>query len=252
MARQPVTLLLDSDIIAYKAAAVNQTDYDWGDGEVTRTVDLEAGKQQVIDKIEYLMLTLKADRALVCLTDKENFRYGVLPSYKGNRKNVEKPVLLQTLKDYLADSYENFIRPGLEADDVMGILSTHPKLIPGKKIIVSEDKDMNTIPGWLFNPAKDNKPRLISEEAADKFHLYQTLMGDATDGYKGCPGIGSKKAEAILDAYEPREWWRAVVSTYKAKGLTEEDALVQARVACICRTNNYNFKDKEVILWTPQ
>ena len=245
------TLLVDTDIIAYKVASVNQIDFDWGDGYNSRILHRPRAKEQAVRIIEDLLVTLKADHAIMCLTDKENFRYDVLPSYKGNRKGVEKPEMLQELKDYLAERYESFIRPSLEADDVMGILSTHPTLIKGKKIIVSEDKDMKTIHGWLFNPAKDKKARLVTGEQADRYHMLQTLTGDATDGYKGCPQIGPKKAEVILDAHEPHEWWDAVVRTYEAKGLTEEDALVQARVACICRSVNYDFKTKEVILWSP-
>lgn len=130
---------------------------------------------------------------------------------------------------------------------IMGILSTHPKLVPGKRIIVSEDKDLQTIPGWIWNPAKDAKPRYISEEQADYFHLYQTLVGDTTDGYKGCPGIGKTKAPGILQ----EGGWEAVRSAYARKGLTEEDALLQARVARICRASDYDFKKQEVILWNP-
>ena len=251
MSRQ-TTLLIDTDIVAYKCASVNQTDYDWGDGVTSRVVNRDKAFDQALTVIEDLLTELKADKAIVCLTDKDNFRHGVLPSYKGNRKGVEKPELLQEIKDYLAANYESYTRPTLEADDVMGILSTHPKLILGKKIIVSEDKDMKTIPGWLYNPRKDKKPYRVTKEAADRYHLYQTLIGDATDGYKGCPGIGPKKGEAVLDGAEPHEWWDAVVETYESKGLTEEDALVQARVARILRAVDYDFKNKEVILWEPQ
>jgi DNA polymerase-1 len=42
-----------------------------------------------------------------------------------------------------------------------------------------------------------------------------------------------------------------VVAAFESKGLTEEDALVQARVARICRASDYDFKTKEVKLWNP-
>ncbi len=81
----------------------------------------------------------------------------------------------------------------------MGILSTHPTKIQGKKIIVSEDKDMRTIPGWLYNPGpnKDIEPKYINEFEADRYHLYQTITGDSTDGYKGCPGAGPIRAALL-------------------------------------------------------
>lgn len=253
------TLLLDSDIIAYQHAATAQKGIDWdADGDKTLVVDdLEVVLHYVDDTINATMDRLNGDNFIVCLScnSEDNWRKQVLPSYKENRAGVAKPLHLSAIKEAMRSRYECYERPTLEADDIMGILSTHPRLIKGKKIIVSEDKDMKTIPGWLFNPRKDTKPRMVSEEEADRFHMYQTLIGDTTDGYKGCPGIGPAKAEKILDGNgHPEEQlhrWKYVVAAFTAKGLTEEDALVQARVARICRAEDYDFKNKEVILWTP-
>tara|TARA_R100000700_G_C3130555_1_gene115965 strand:- start:592 stop:885 length:294 start_codon:yes stop_codon:yes gene_type:complete len=87
----------------------------------------------------------------------------------------------------------------------------------------------------------------VTETLANYMHLYQTLVGDATDNYKGCPGVGPKKATEILE--EPT--WDSVVKAFEKAGLTEEDALVQARVARILRADDYNFHKEEVILWQP-
>lgn len=279
MAKEPVVLLIDSDIVAYKFASANQKNFDWeSDGDTSSYV---APLEEVMEEVDAYLIdlheTLKADRSILCLTDKENWRKGVLPTYKDNRKEVIKPELLSQIKQLFRDKYDCYERPTLEADDIMGILSTHPTLIPGKKIIVSEDKDMKTIPGWLFNPAKDTKPRYISPEEAEYWHIYQTLCGDTADGYKGCPGVGKVLADRFIKErlkvvpYEhifksgPRKgqaetrWredpseslWATVVSLFHKEGLTEEDALVQARVACICHSKHYDFKNKEVILWSP-
>jgi len=250
------TVLLDTDIVAYKFASAAQKVYKWD--EETTSVDITMTDEVIIERtVEYIDAIIdacSADKVIVCLSDPHvNFRKSVLPSYKGNRVGVDKPVKLSWLKDQLAALYPSYIRPTLEADDVMGILSTHPKLNPGKKIIVSTDKDMKTIPGWLFNPDKDIKPRLIPEPEADWWHMYQTLTGDPTDGYKGCPQIGDKKAREILDACSAgvTPYWPAVINAYAVKGLTEEEALVQARCARILRYSDYNFSKKEPILWTP-
>jgi DNA polymerase-1 len=246
------TLLIDADILAYKFAAKGQRVYEFG----TAVDDLEDVIPKVNEWLDDLMRQTKANDYIICLScpNDEGWRKRVFPAYKENRKGVVKPELLMPLKEYLEESHPSYRRPFLEADDIMGILSTDPTLVKGRKVIVSEDKDMKTIPGWLFNPEKDKKPRLISEEEADYWHLYQTLVGDATDGYPGCPGIGPKKAEAILQHWSvqlPGDLWLAVNEAFKAKGLTEEDALVQARVARICRSSDYDFKRKEVILWSP-
>lgn len=252
MTTPDVTLLLDSDIIAYKFAAAAEERVDWdGDGDYTYTIEpLEDIAPKVVEYIGSLVSKLKATRVIVCLSCPtcENFRLRIFPEYKQNRVGVRKPALLSPLKQFMRDNYECYERPGLEADDIMGILSTHPKLMPGKKIIVSEDKDMQTIPGWLFNPAKDIKPRYITEAEADRYHFYQTLIGDATDNYKGASQIGPVKAEKILDD-DPT--WYAVLWAFLCRGHTKEEALVQARVSRICRSSDYNFNNKEVVLWTP-
>ncbi|MCV5902166.1 hypothetical protein OFN63_39325, partial [Escherichia coli] len=78
----------------------------------------------VVNRIEELRKELKLDVVIMCLTDDHNWRKDVLPTYKENRKGVRKPVGLQELKQRLSEHYETYIRPSLEADDVMGILAT--------------------------------------------------------------------------------------------------------------------------------
>jgi 5'-3' exonuclease len=247
------TLLLDSDIVAYQFAATAQENFDFKETGVCTIVEDLADVLPKVDKwIKELMGQLHGDELIVCLSvpTHEGFRIKVLPTYKMNRTGTVRPVHLQAIKDHLATAYTSYIRPELEADDVMGILATHPKYKDGMTIIVSEDKDMQTIPGLLFRPNRDTAPRFITTAFADRFHMYQTLTGDSVDNYKGCPGIGPVKADRILDD-ALNDYWPSVVETYEAKGLTEEDALVQARVARICRYSDYDLDKKEVKLWNP-
>lgn len=82
--------------------------------------------------------------------------------------------------------------------------------------------------------------------------MYQTLVGDTVDGYSGCKGIGDKTARKILGEvgeHSLSEMWQAVINTYKSKGYTEDDALLNARMARILRAEDYDFKNKEVKLW---
>lgn len=259
-------LLVDADIVAYQYAAKAQRESPFG----VAMDALDDVAPKVAAGLADLQDQLNASGMVICLScpSAQGWRKGVLPTYKENRSGAERPVLLDPLKGWLEATYPSYRKPTLEADDVMGILSTmrglpsnfvkqHPQLAgEWEKVICSEDKDMKTIPGWLFNPAKDPFPQLISEQQADYWHLYQTLVGDPTDGYKGCPGVGPVKAQRALlwaenDQPLGRTMWQAVVELYESKGLTEEDALVQARVARICRATDYNFKTQQVILWTP-
>ena len=95
--------------------------------------------------------------------------------------------------------------------------------------------------------------REVTEEEADYNHMLQTLTGDAADGYPGCPGIGPKTAEKLLAGVGRTyaEMWPIVVEQYAKKGLSEGIALTQARIARICRRDDYDFKRKEVKLWNP-
>lgn len=247
-------LLIDADVVAYNAAAACEKATHWGDGYWTWHCDENEVRQAVLDKIDQYREALDATDVKLCLTDSEgNFRFGVLPSYKGNRKSTKKPLVLKAIKEWLIEEHDAYFRPGLEGDDCMGILATAAG-VKGEKIIVSIDKDMKTIPGLYCRDLESGVVE-ISEAEADYFHMYQTLMGDSTDGYAGCPGIGPKTAEAILaeaaGSGDLEVLWPLVVKAFAKKGLSEADALQQARVARILRASDYDFKKKEPILWLP-
>ncbi len=243
------TLLVDSDILAYQVASACETvaEFDetlhhiWYDPrEVAHTFD---------EKVDQWVQDLNATDVVMCLTSKTNFRHQILPTYKSNRKGVRKPLPMGFLRKHIHESYTTYERDGLEADDCLGILATKAGDL-GETVIVSLDKDLQQIPGLVFRPGKDDQPRLISENEANYFHMLQTLTGDAVDGYSGCPGIGPKRAEKILEGSDTR-WWPAVVAAYEKAGLGAEEALRQARVARILRACDYSFVDKKPILWAP-
>lgn len=248
---KPVTLLMDTDIFAYRASCINESKtafgkYVWDFEKACRSCDEEVAK---------LASKLKATRIIMCLSDEEaNWRKDVLPTYKAKRAKTERPEQLYMLKDYLASEYESKGYPTLEADDVMGILATHPHAIDGKKIIVSEDKDMRTIPSYLYAPHRPElKTIKVTELQADQFHMWQALVGDPTDGYGGAFGIGKGSifAQALLEE-DRDELWDTVLAGYGSVGLTETDAIQQARVARILRAEDYNIQTKVLTLWEPE
>lgn len=241
------TALIDGDIILYLIAHSQQTIYNWGDTGKSTVVNYEGATGRFDKEIREITEEAGCTRALICLTGSENFRYDVLPTYKHNRKDTPKPELHAFLKEHALNNYECKLIDKLEADDVMGVIASRE---PSKYVICSTDKDMLTIPAWVYNWNKMTEPKLVTEEEADLWFFTQILTGDTTDGYKGCPSIGIVKATKILEAVPREQWWEAIVETYATKGLTEEDALVQARVARILRATDYS-KEKGVILWKP-
>lgn len=249
------TLLIDGDTLVFEAAAGSEYEAQWSWDLWTLHADLEQAVAKLRGSIEEIIEKLKATRTIIALSDGERWRTAVMPTYKNHRLKTRKPIVYRPLREYVHETYDCFQRPGLEGDDVLGILATHPKLVPGEKIVVSIDKDMQTIPGLHLNYAKSRGSenwesfiRAVSLAEADRYHLTQTLTGDSTDGYSGCPGIGPVTAAKVLDASCT---WGAVVAAFAKKGLSEEVALQNARVARICRASDYDFQKKEVKLWQP-
>lgn len=252
-------IIVDADSLIYSAAANAETKIQWDEDEDAEyTINIGAAKASLRDAVAHLKKKLKADHVILAVSDYANFRKDIMPEYKAHRKKVRKPLGLKELKQYLLDNFTTFQRQKLEADDVVGILATKaPRdkddiLFGKERMIVSGDKDLLTVPGLHYSTTL-KRELTVSEEEADYRHMFQTLTGDPTDGYKGAPGIGPKKAERILKGVPRDQWWQAVVKTYQERGCEqpEQQALLNARVARICRASDYDFEKKEVILWVP-
>lgn len=245
-----ITALIDADILAYQAAASCEHPIKWDENLWTLHSfedDAEASFDAMVSSIKE---ATNANDYILAFSDSENWRKEILPTYKANRSGVRKPMLLRHLKEYASQKYPCFVRPTLEADDVLGILATSKKLVKGDKVVCSIDKDFKTIPGNHYN-FRHATFFEISEEEADYWHMTQTLTGDSTDGYAGCPGYGPRTAEKTLSVLDRKDFWAGVCKAYEAAGLGKEEALVQARIARICRASDYDFKNKKVKLWNP-
>ncbi|MEW6121285.1 MAG: exonuclease [Pseudomonadota bacterium] len=280
---QEVTLLIDGDVIAYRAASAVQKNEEDGFGFVRPFANIAEGEAAVMNAILGLQADLGASHAVVVLSDPSgNWRSELVDSYKGNRDPAARPLLLGRLKAFLKDELGAFWWPGLEADDTLGILATSPETYAGKRIVVGKDKDFKTIPGFHHTVGDRDgsgrpKVREISLWEADRFHLIQTLAGDRIDGYDGCPGIGMERAERIIDAptrlrpepgvitrgprkgektikwvaEETQDLWACIVTHYQKAGLTEAEALTTARLANILRADQYDRASETITLWTP-
>ena len=236
-------ILIDCDYIVYKCCAAAETEMDFGDDVIVVTSNFSDAYKCVKRDLDRIQSDLGSfdDELILFFTSPQNFRKKILPEYKGHRQR-KKPCGFKRVIQELKKQYRVILKDTLEADDSIGIYATK---YPGN-IIVSPDKDMRQIPGRLY----DFKETVdITPEDGARWHLIQTLAGDNTDGYAGVPGIGVKKAEKIFG--EKGYTWKAVVETFEEKDMTEEDALVNARLARILTTEDYDYERKEPILWTP-
>lgn len=239
-------LLIDADIYLYRAASAAEDEIDWGDDIWSLSTDLKIAKDIFVTTLAGFFETFKTDKYILCLSDYKNFRKGIDPCYKGHRRKTRKPVGHRALVDWAKSEYSTFQQPQLEADDCLGILATKPG--NNNHIIISDDKDLQTIPGRLYRPLRNEYLNINSSEA-DAFFLQQVLTGDTSDGYGGCPGIGPKKAISILGT---RPSWQSVVKAFVAAGLTEDDAIKQAQLARILRWSDWDSENRVPIPWSPK
>lgn len=255
MLKQSPRLLIDADVLAYQACAGAEKIICFEEDSCFPLCSLTDALASFNFKLNFITETLGSNSFWLCFSDEtgNNFRRSLFPQYKSNRTGKPKPVALRFLREHLLkeDKYTLLV-PHLEADDVMGILATQGNR---ETVIVSIDKDLRSIPGKFFNLGRpEDGVQEISAEDADHWFMMQALMGDATDGYPGCPKFGPATAAKALSGV-PRtikDMWPVVLAAYEKAGFGEEYALLMARMARILREEDYDFRKHEVKLWNPK
>lgn len=234
--------LIDADVLCYVVGSVASSmdeAYTLLLGRINTLVGLTPHKN-------YLLF-------ISCTTEDGFRRQEIAKYYKGNRKSASRPGYYKECRQILQEMGAIML-PRLEADDAIAIYATMPQ--HKRSTVVSADKDFYSTPcNFLhvnFNRRQTNLST-VTEEIALYNHMIQTLMGDAADGYKGCPGIGEKRSANIIamdDSFE--DMWTKVVGTYVSKGYDEKLAIENARLAYLLRHGDYNIKTGEVKLWHPK
>ena len=245
--------LIDADSLLYKVAFAIEEKTVWNEAEVAAgleepvveyTTDIDQCFTTLDKLIEQIFFATETEEGLFVLTGSGNFRYDNPLGYKTHRKDLRKPTALDEIRTYILKNYECYTAEGMEADDYVVYKKT---VEPEEWFLCAIDKDVlyQTV-GDHYNYGNDEY-LTISPRKALNFEYYQCLVGDTSDGYKGCPGIGPVKAKAILkECKDEQEIWASVVEAYKKKGLTEEDAINTMR---LCSMHQYD--GDKVVLWTP-
>ena len=239
------TMIIDGDMLLYRVGFACEVETNWGNDLWTLHTNLSEMKVEVISFIEKTKQRLSAEDAKIIFSPKRNFRYNLFPAYKANRKGKRKPMGMKPLRAWMDLEFDTETAENMEADDLIGIMCTYN---PDDYIAVSGDKDFGTLPITWYDYLKD-KLVFTTPEYADYFHYVQCLAGDTADGYPGVKGIGTKTAMKLLDKNGAN--WKTVVDAYKKADMTEDDALLTARLAHILQQHNYNKATKEIILWNP-
>lgn len=143
----------------------------------------------------------------------KTFRHENYKPYKANREKTPEGILVAVpyIKRILA-AYRIpiFEIEGFEADDVIGTLSHQAEQQGFFTYMVTADKDFGQLvtPNIkIFNPSKNEIMGV--EEVNAKYGIKSPkqlidilgLMGDTADNIPGCPGVGPKTAEKLIQQY---------------------------------------------------
>jgi DNA polymerase-1 len=242
------SLIIDTEGFLVPAAKSAEYDLEWQSGDWTRVCRHNDAIAYFQDKIAEIMEANPVAVIYLAFGDTSTYRVGIEPKYKANRKKEQKvagwPALVEAVENLATASGWVVARlPRVEADDVLGILSS------SDAVLASCDKDLLTVPGRHY---RNGELIYQSQRDADLAFFTQALVGDRSDNYPGCPGIGDKTAAKLLEPCETElEMWRVVVGAYRKAGQDESQALRQARCARILRPQEYDLQRELPILWQP-
>lgn len=149
------------------------------------------------------------DKCFFVLEGHPQFRYDLFADYKANR--LVKQGIKQESKDKFLAAKDEIVRliqylpiticraSNYEADDVISTLCTN--LNNEDLTIVSNDSDYiqllqcNYPKLQIYNPIK----KIFMDAPDYPYVVWKCLVGDPSDNIKGFPGIGTKKAQAMLN-----------------------------------------------------
>ncbi len=161
-------------------------------------------------------------------TPEPTFRHKLSPIYKGDRPAMP-PELAEQIP-YLhavirALGIPLITQAGVEADDLIGTL-TKRACREGHHVLISTgDKDMAQLVDDCVLLEDSFRDRVLDTQGVfEKFGVwpkqiidYLTLMGDASDGIQGIPGVGTKTAAKLLQEYDNIAGILANIDSIKGK-----------------------------------
>jgi DNA polymerase-1 len=199
-------LLIDGNNLYARAWYATRHEAMTGDGESTAALVVFA------NILSRHVREDRPDHLVVCWDSGSSaYRTRLLPTYKANRraKVQELRTGRDQVREYLAlAGVQQVERYGVEADD---LIAKYWHDADEKIVIASEDKDFLQLASW--NPlARDCQVLRSTGERWNRFTvqeklgvpperlpLVMALTGDDSDNVPGVPGIGPKKAVALLE-----------------------------------------------------
>ncbi|MBO7119129.1 MAG: DNA polymerase I, partial [Bacteroidaceae bacterium] len=165
------------------------------------------------------------------------FRHEAYPEYKAQREETPEAIrfAVPIIKDILAAYRIPVLEvPGFEADDVIGTLAHQADLKGIDTFMMTPDKDFGQLVTERvkqYRPAvgRNSEAEILGiEEVKKKWGLESPrqvidmlgLMGDSVDNIPGCPGVGEKTAQKLIEEFGSIE--NLLSSTDKLKGALKD------------------------------
>lgn len=160
------------------------------------------------------------------------FRHEAYEQYKAQREATPEAIKLSVpiIKDIINAYHIPILEvPGYEADDVIGTLALQAGKQGITTYMMTPDKDYGQLVTdnvFMYRPKYGDKEFDIMgvEEVKKKFQISSPcqvidmlgLMGDSSDNIPGCPGVGEKTAQKLINEYGSIE--NLLANTSQLKG----------------------------------
>jgi DNA polymerase-1 len=176
--------------------------------------------------VESLKKSYKCDKLIIAGDmGSSSYRKALYPEYKQNRKDKFAEQTQEEKEEFEAffgevqgilEQYDSggiypVLRfPGVEADDIAAYITSKRKKLSVEQIwLISSDRDWNLLIDdnvSQFSYVTRKEFRIDNwhehyEWDRDQYISVKCLMGDSGDNVPGVPGIGPKKAQALVEQY---------------------------------------------------
>lgn len=165
----------------------------------------------------------------------KTFRHEAFPEYKAQRQETPEDIKrsVPIIKDILQAMHIPTLQvDGFEADDVIGTLATKAGAQGITTYMLTPDKDYGQLIApnvMMYKPRHGGGYDIIGEkEVEEKYGISSplqvidllALMGDASDNFPGCPGVGEKTATKLINQFGSVE--QLLQNTSQLKGKMKE------------------------------
>lgn len=174
----------------------------------------------------------KPDYIGVAFDHGKTFRHDAFPAYKAQREETPEDIRasVPVIKDILAAMHIPVLQvDGFEADDVIGTLAIKAGEDGIDTYMLTPDKDYAQLVRSnvrIYRPRHGGGYEVMGEqEVCQKYGIPSAqrvidllaLMGDASDNYPGCPGVGEKTAAKLINEFGSVDSLLANTSQLKGK-----------------------------------